>query len=452
MTVNRPSWAARGLVLALALVAFAVQAGNWTSFRGVNGAGVGEGKPPTQWNVTSGENVLWHEEVEGLALSSPIIWGDRLFVTTAVGTERDPEFKHDPSWGYRILRERDEWIFKLICLEASSGRRLWERVCFRGPPRQGRHSQSSYANPTPVTDGTNIVSSFGSHGIHCHDLEGNHRWTTELGELSGAPSDNPQLDWGYSSSPIIHDDRVIVQCDTPRRAFVAVLDLATGREVLSINRRGTSTWATPTVARVKGRDLVICNGHQNAAAYDLRTGERIWWLAGRGDIPVPRPVVHGDAVILTAAHGGRSLHSVRLDATGDLTPTPGASGLPAGLNWWSARQGSYLPTPLVVQDILFVADERGILTTLDPANGRTHFVERLNKGRGSMSYGSPVAAGGVVFIPQNDGRMHVVRAGRRFVKLATHDFGEELMTTPAIAKGRLFVRTRHRLFCIGKKP
>jgi len=427
-------------------------AGDWPSFRGADGSGIGDGKPPVEWDVARGRNVWWQQEIEGLALSSPIIWGDRVFLTTAVGAERNPEFKPDPSWGYRILRERDEWAFKLICLDKNSGRRLWERVVFHGVPKQGRHSQSSYANPTPVTDGTNVVASFGSHGIYCHDLSGEHRWTVELGTLSGAPSDNPQLDWGYSSSPIIHGDRVIVQCDMADRAFVAVLDLATGREVLSVNRRGTATWSTPTVARVEGRDLLICNGHRNAAAFDLKTGERIWWLSGRGDIPVPRPILHRDSVILTAAHGGRSVHSVRLDAQGDLTPVPGSRELPAGLNWWSPRQGSYIPTPLIVDDVLYVADERGILTALNANSGETIYAERLAAGRGGMCYGSPVTAGGLIFIPQNDGQLHVFRAGRRFRKVATHDFGEELVTSPAIAEGRLFVRTRRHLYCIGTKP
>ena len=440
------------ILLALTLLSPGAVADNWPSFRGVNGAGMGAGDPPAEWDVAAGKNIRWSAAIEGLSLSSPIVWGDRLFLTTAVGSRGDPEFKQDPSWGYRILREEDVWEFKLICLDKHSGRRVWESTCFKGVPKQGRHSQSSYANPTPATDGTNVVASFGSHGVYCFDFAGSRRWKVDLGLLSGAPSDNPQLDWGYSSSPIIHEDRVIIQCDTPERAFVAVLDLDSGKEVLAINRQGSTTWSTPTVARFDGRDLVICNGHGNTAAYDLRDGEMVWWLRGRGDIPVPRPVIHGDSVIITAAHGGRGVHSVRLSARGDLTPVPGSKSVPPGLSWWSARQGSYIPTPLVVDDILYLADERGILSALDVVTGKPHYTERLDDGRGGMSYGSPVAAGGRLYIPRNDGHLHVVRTGRRFEKIATNDLLEELMTSPAVSGGCLFFRTRHHLYCVGARP
>jgi len=436
--------------LALILTAASAAADNWPSFRGENGSGVGRGSPPHQWNIQTGQNIRWKQPIEGLALSSPIIWQDKLFLTTAVGSNPDPEFKHDPTWGYRVLREKDEWTFKVICLDKGSGKRRWEKVSYQGPPKQGRHSESSYANPTPATDGRHLLVSFGSHGVFCYDLQGKLLWQRNLGTLSGAPKGNSSLDWGYSSSPIIHQDMAIVQCDTPERAFIAVLDLATGEERFRIRRNGRTTWSTPTVARVGDRNLLICNGYENTAAFDLRDGRRIWWLHGRGDIPVPRPVLAGDSVIITAAHGGRSLHSVRLDARGDLTPTPGSDKLPPGLNWWSARLGSYIPTPLYLDGILYVCNERGIASALDARTGEAFYTERLSSGRGAWCYGSPVSAGGKLFIPRNDGTLHVIRIGRKFQRLAEHQFSEALMTTPAISEGRLFIRTRRHLYCIGE--
>lgn len=423
-------------------------ANNWPSFRGVNGHGVGKGNPPAQWDIESGQNIHWKRPIPGLSLSSPIIWGDKLILTTAIGSNPDPEFKHDPSWGYRILREKDRWKFKILCLDKNTGKPIWERTSFEGIPKQGRHSESSYANPTPATDGKRIVASFGSHGIYCYDLTGKQLWKNDLGLLSGAPSDNQKLDWGYSSSPIIHAGKVIVQCDTPDRAFIAVLDLKTGRETLSINRRGTTTWATPAAVKHGDTDLIICNGYKNAAAFNLRTGERIWWLSGRGDIPVPRPVIDGDSVYLTAAHGGRSLHAIHLGSRGDITPTPGATTLPEGLNWWSPRQGSYIPSPIIHDHILYVANERGIVTALDSKSGKTYYTERLNPGRGGMAYASPVAAGGKLFIPQNDGKIHVIQAGRSFRKLATNHMREQTMASPAVSNGNLYIRTRRHIYCI----
>ncbi|MGB0579841.1 MAG: PQQ-binding-like beta-propeller repeat protein [Limisphaerales bacterium] len=427
-------------------------ANNWPSFRGINGRSIGSGDPPVRWDIKTGKNIRWKKPVPGLALSSPIIWGNKLFLTTAIGTKPDPEFKPDPTWGYRILREKDAWKFNVLCLDKHNGKQLWEKNSFTGVPKQGRHSESSYANPTPATDGKRLVVSFGSHGIYCYDLTGKQLWKNGLGLLSGAPSDNHNLDWGYSSSPIIHAGKVIVQCDTPERAFIAVLDIETGKETLSINRRGTTTWATPAAVTRGNDDLIICNGYQNAACFNLKTGERVWWLSGRGDIPVPRPIIDGRTVYLTAAHGGRSLHAIDIASRGDLTPTPGSRNLPEGIRWWSPRQGSYIPTPILHDGILYVANERGIVTAFNPVSGTTYFTERLNPGRGGMAYGSPVAAGNKLFIPQNDGRIHVIQAGRSFRKLATNEMQEQTMTSPAIADGKLYIRTRGHLYCITNSP
>ena len=438
------------LTICLLLFAACATANNWPSFRGRNGDGIGSGKLPSTWNVKTGENIRWKKRVPGLAISSPVIWGNRLFLTTAAGSQTNPEFKHDSTWGYRILREKDEWHFKTLCLNKSNGEQIWEATAFVGKPKQGRHSESTYANPTPATDGTNLVVSFGSHGIYCYGIAGKLRWKRDLGPLSGAPSDNKTLDWGYSSSPIIHEGKVILQCDTPLRAFIAVLDIRDGKELFSINRRGTTTWSTPSIARNEQRTLIICNGHKNASAFDLASGERIWWLSGRGDIPVPRPIIHGKTVILTAAHGGRGIHAVDLNATGELTPTPGSAVLPRGLKWWSARKGSYIPTPLAHDGIIYVAAENGIVTALDSKTGTQHYQERLNARRGGMAYGSPVTDSERVYIPQNDGKIHVIATGPQFKKIATNQMGESSMATPAISSGNLYIRTRHHLYCISE--
>ncbi|MFT4688821.1 MAG: outer membrane protein assembly factor BamB [Limisphaerales bacterium] len=424
-------------------------ANDWPSFRGKNGDGIGTGSLPIRWDVKSGDNVLWKSPVEGLSISSPIVFEDRVYVTTAVGTDPDPEFKPDPTWGYRILRETDEQEWKILCLDAKSGRRLWERTAYRGQPKQGRHSESTYANPTPATDGTNLVTMFGSQGLYCHSLDGVLRWKKDLGSLPGAPSDNQKLDWGYSSSPIIHRGEVIVQCDTPSDGYVAVFDIETGRERIRIARTGTTTWATPTACRHDGRDILICNGYRNTAAYDLKTGQELWSLHGRGDIPVPRPVISGRTVYISSAHGGRSLYAVDLSATGVLTPDP-SDDLPAGLKWWSGRQGSYIPTPLVHEGIVYVANERGMITALEADNGAQIYQSRIVPGRGTMAYASPVLAGGKIYAPNNAGKIYVLKTGRQFKLLATNDMKEQTMATPAISDGRLFIRTRRHLYCIGR--
>jgi len=425
-----------------------VQANDWPSFRGRNGDGLGEGNPPVTWNVASGENIAWNVPVEGLALASPIIWGDKLFLTTAVGEAKNPKFQQDPSFGYDIQREKDVWRWKVLCFDKRTGKRLWEKVAHQGVPQNGRHSESTHANPTPVTDGSHVVALFGSEGLFCFDLEGALQWKANLGRMGAAPEGHPELEWGFSSSPIIHDGKVLVQCDVQGGCFVAVLDLKTGRELRRIKRGDVPTFATPNAYSLKGHDLVVCNGYDEAAAYDLSTGRKVWWYRGRGDVPVPRPIFAHGLIYMTAAHGGRNLLAVRPEAVGDVTPTVDDPH-PRGTAWADGRRGSYIPTPIVVGDLLYVPNERGVMAVFEAQTGKLVYETRLVPGRGGSYYASPVTAGGRIYITQNNGDVHVIKEGRVFEKLATNAMGEKFMATPAVSDGRLFIRTRSRLYCVG---
>lgn len=424
---------------------------NWPSFRGPNGSGLGDGEPPTSWNLKAGSNVTWAATIEGLANSSPIIWEDRVFLTTAVSESANPKFETDPTWGYGIVDGDEPWTWKVICLEKQSGKRLWDKTAHRGVPKQKRHTEATQANCTPVTDGHHVVAMFGSEGMFCYTLEGELVWKVDFGLLRSAPENAPHLEWGFSSSPIIYQDKVIMQCDVVGNGFVAVLDLKSGRELLRIKRNDMPTWATPTVYDGKGQPQIICNGYKQIASYDLVSGKENWHLSGRGDIPVPRPVVADGLVYLTSNHKGRAIYAVDPSAQGDLTPK-GEDQLPAGLVWWNSRLGSYLPVPLVVQGIVYVPDERGMISAFDAKTGQVYYSQqRWVEGEGARYYASPVAAGGNLYQPSLTGQIHVLRLGKQFERISSNPMEESCYATPAISDGKLFVRTRSHLYCLAKR-
>jgi outer membrane protein assembly factor BamB len=228
------------------------------------------------------------------------------------------------------------------------------------------------------------------------------------------------------------------------------LDLATGSETLRVERGDDPTWTTPTVVRAPGGGaLLVCNGYKTIAAYELPSGKVRWHLRGGGDVPVPRPVPAGEKVVLTNGHGSmRPIYVIRTDATGDLTPSTEMN--PDGLLWWKRRRGSYMPTPIVVGDGVYVADDNGVLSHFGLADGRQHYRERLPGGRQSTYSASPVSAGGRIYITNERGQVDVIAAGPEYEVLGSNQMREVCMATPAIADGALFIRGAKHLFCIGE--
>ena len=437
-------------LLALALSAGPVRAGQWSSFRGDNGAGVGDGDPPVSWNVATGENVVWKAKVEGLANASPIIWENRVFLATAVSSLADPKQEADPTWGRGIIDDQAEWTWKVICLDTATGKRIWEKEARTGVPRQKRHSEATHANCTPATDGKYVVSMFGSEGLYCHTVEGDFVWKKDFGLLRSGPADQPDLEWGFSNSPIIYKDTVVMECGVLEDPFIAILDLKSGQEKRRIQRRDLPTWSTPTVHDFGQGPQLLCNGYKHIGGYDLNSGAELWRLHGKGDIPVPRPIVAEGLIFISSAHKGRSLFAVKPEARGDITPGDGETGS-KGLAWWTFKESSYMPVPLVYDGILYLGDERGLLSAFDAATGKVHYSQqRLVEGEGARYYASPVAAGGKIYFPNLTGQVRVVRAGRIFERLASNAMGESCFASPALQGDRLFIRTKQHLYCLGK--
>lgn len=437
--------AAAGMVV----TARSVDAGNWPQFRGENCRGIGSGTPVTSWNVETGENIKWKVPVAGLAHSCPVIWGDRVYLTTAVPLGLDP--KLDKGWmggSIASAQESGEWEWKVLALDRKTGKTVWEQTAHKASPMFKRHPKSTHANGTPATDGKHVVAFFGSEGLYCYDTEGKLLWKKDLGPMNSSWSKFTEAQWGTANSPIIHDGKVILQCDMSNTSFWAAFDIKDGRELMRVERGDASTWTTPAIHVGKNLTQLVCNGYKKMAGYDLATGKELWTLGDGGDIPVPAPIIAGDRFVLTQGHSKSPIFVVSADARGDLTPTDDKK--PDGLAWWSRVKGSYMPTPIVVDDLLYICDDNGVYTIFDLATGKQQFRERLPGSGGSTYSASPVSAGGFIFVVNEAGQVDVKEAGKKGVTVGSNQMNEVCMSTPAIADGELFIRGEKNLFCIGK--
>ncbi|MEP0846608.1 MAG: PQQ-binding-like beta-propeller repeat protein [Phycisphaerae bacterium] len=423
--------------------------GNWPSFRGPGASGVAEGHTtPTTWDVAKRENLRWKSPVPGLGHSSPVIWGDRIFLTAAIGERGTAELKVGLYGDIQPVDEDFPHKFIVLCLDKRTGAILWQQTAHEGVPKIKRHTKATHANPTAATDGEHVVAFFGSEGLYCYDMDGKLLWKKDFGVLDAGFYMVPQAQWGFGSSPVIFEGKVIVQCDVQRDSFLAAFDVRDGRELWRTPRDDVPTWSTPAAHRGPGRAQVIVNGMRHIGGYDLVSGKELWVLEGGGDIPVPTPVVARDLVYITNAHGAMApIYAVRLSASDDVTPAseehPGEH-----VAWWTSRKGNYMQTPLVYGDNLYMCMDNGVLTCLDARTGGQHFRKRLGSGQTGFT-ASGVAAEGKLYFTSEEGDVYVLKAGTAFEQLAVNPLGEVCMATPAISAGVLYFRTQGHLLAIG---
>jgi outer membrane protein assembly factor BamB len=418
-----------------------VHAQNWPSFRGANASGIGEGAPPTTWDVAGGRNVRWKLAIPGLAHSSPIVWGDRVYLTTAVASTGTPTVRIGDSdrAGIGAATDMVRHTWHLLAIEKQTGRIAWDREAYTGMPRVKRHVKASHASATPATNGRAIVAMLGSEGLFCFDMAGTLKWRQDLGPLAVGLADDPTYEWGPASSPVIDGSRVFVQNDRYKDSYVAAYDLDTGKELWREPRDELPSWATPLIARTGSRTEVITNGARFFRSYDAATGKELWRLPDAGtEVKVPTPVVAGDLFILTGGYpsAGRPISAVRQGGSGSLSPS------------WRVPNGSpYTGTPLVYDGIVYVCTDNGILSAYDAKTGDRIYRSRVSPAAAGFS-ASPVAASGRVYLTSEDGDVFVVRAGRSFELLATNPMREICMATPAISGDMLVIRTQGNLFGI----
>lgn len=423
--------------------------GNWPSFRGTRARGVAEGHAtPTDWNVESGENVVWKTPIPGLSHASPVIWGHRICVTSAVPEGGDSPLKVGLYGDIQSVDDEGSHRWTVSCLDKRDGRVLWEEVAHAGVPKVKRHTKSTHANSTPATDGQYLVAFFGSEGLYTYDLDGNLKWKKDLGVLDAGFYTAPTAQWGFGSSPVIHEGKVLIQVDVLAEDFVAAYDASDGTELWRTPREEVPTWSSPTVYEFGDETRVAVNGWKHSGAYDFETGKPVWWFKGGGDIPVPTPIVAHDLIFITNSHGSANpIFAIRTDAQGDISLV-GDKTSSEFVAWGKWRDGAYMPTPIVYGDYLFVLRDNGTFFCYDARTGEEQYKVRLGKGNTGFS-ASPVAADGKIYLTSEMGDVFVVRAGNSYELLAESSTGEVTMATPAISEGVLYFRTRKHLVAIG---
>jgi len=437
------------LALSLGLVAaFSLAAANWPQFRGPQASGVESNVAlPARWDIDRGENIRWRTAIPGLAHASPIIWKDRIYVATAVRPGK-ADLKVGLYGDIGSANDQEPHNWRLLALDKTTGTILWDKPGHEGIPRVRRHPKSSHCSATPATDGRRIVALFGSEGLFCFDLDGQRIWKKDLGPMDSGFFQVPSAQWGFASSPVIHDDKVVVLCDVQTNSFLALFDLEDGKELWRIPRKDVPTWGSPTVVTVGKQAQILVNGWHHIGAYDFATGKEIWKLDGGGDIPVPTPIVAEGLAYFTSAHGKfRPLRAIRLDAKGDITPSE-VGMTNAAIAWAHARQGNYMQTPLVIADRVYACLDNGLLSCFDARTGAIAFSERLGSGSEGFT-ASPVSDGRHLFFASEVGNVYVVPADGKFSVTATNKLGDTCMATPAISDGTLFFRTRETLIAIG---
>ena len=424
-------------------------AADWAQFRGPSGSGVDDtANPPVKWEASQ---IVWKTPISGLAVSSPIVAGDRIYVTTAISS--------DPSATLRIGLYGDvepapdvtphQW--KLLAFDRKTGKPAWEQTAWKGVPKTKRHPKSSQASCTPATNGKVIVAYFGSEGLYAYSTGGALLWKKDLGLQNAGWFFDPDYEWGAASSPVIHKDTVIVQCDRQRDSFIAAFSLADGKELWRTTRDELPTWGTPTLVPGKDRTELVTNGSKAIRGYDADTGKQLWTLSPNSEVVCTTPVFGHGLIFVTAGYPPvRPVYAIRQGASGDLTLAAGKTSSDA-IAWSNSTGGVYLPSPLLYGDHLYTVGNNGVLTVYDAKTGTRTYQQRVGDG-GSFT-AAPVAAAGRLYISSEDGDVYTVKAGAQYELLGKSTVGEKLLATPALSGDFIVIRGDKHLFAIAaQKP
>jgi outer membrane protein assembly factor BamB len=438
-------------VFFLLMTSLLAQAADWPQFRGASASGIGAGaNPPVRWDAVKGTNIQWKVEVPGLAVSSPIVWGERIYLTTAVSSDKLQKFKAGLYGNTDSVSDLSLHVWKVMAYNKQTGKLLWERTAHQGVPKTKRHPKSSQATPTPVTDGKVVVAYFGSEGLYAYSVEGRLLWKKDLGLQNAGWFFDPDSEWGAGSSPVIFGNTVIVQCDRQKDSFIAAFDLKNGKEVWRTARTEIPSWGTPTIVQDKTRVELVTNASKAIRGYDPRTGKELWTLGPNSEIACPTPVFGHGLIFVSSGYAPiQPIYAIRIGSSGNLTLKDNKESSDA-IAWSKKMGGTYLPTPLLHEDLLYFVSNNGVLAAYDAKNGNRVYQTRIGDG-GSFT-ASPIAAGGKLYFATEDGDIYVVKAGPKYELIAKNPMGEVMIATPAWADDMLIVRSERHLFAIKETP
>jgi outer membrane protein assembly factor BamB len=414
---------------------------NWPQWRGPTWNGVAPlADPPISWSET--KNLRWKSPIAGAGWGSPVVWGDRIFLLTAIPLDRKMPIPDAlPPGVEKLNQHRDavgDWKaqrFAIVCLSRNTGQPLWSRTIREAMPHQGHHRKAGFASQSPVTDGRNIYAYFGSHGLHCYDMEGRFVWKKEF---AAQPI---KFGVGEGSSPALFGNTLVIPVDTQRNSYVVAIDKRTGEEIWKQDRDEESNWSTPSIFTHKGRRQVVLNG-EKVRSYHLATGELLWECGRQSQGAIPMPAVgHG---LVFAASGFRkdTLHAIALGQRGDLTDSRHVV--------WSLRRGApYVPCPMLWGRELYLLEDQSFFSCLGAVDGEQHYLkERLP---GILNFtASPDGAADRIYLLSEEGRTVVLQRGKELKVLAINQLKEKFHASPAIVGDAIYLRGDKHLFCLAK--
>jgi outer membrane protein assembly factor BamB len=414
---------------------------NWHHWRGPNADGSApKADPPVKWDAKT--NIKWKAELLGRGSATPVVWGDRVFVLTAVKTDRvaKPEElpKPDPRFKVNTEPPRNFYKFVVLCFDRNTGKPLWEKVAAEKVPHEGHHESHSYAAGSPTTDGKFLYASFGSFGTYCYDLDGNLKWGRDLGPL------HTRLGWGEAVTPVIASDSLLLNYDQEADSALYCLDAATGKTRWVARRDEKTSWNTPLVVEYGGKTQVITSGTTLVRSHDLETGDLVWSCGGMTVNPIPSVVRFGDSVICMSGYKGSVALSIPLSSKGDLGEDP-------KVNWKYASGTPYVPSPVLVDDKLyFTYLNDAQLTVLDAKTGKP-IIDRERLPQVKSFYASPVTAAGRVYFTDRSGTTVVLKAADTLDVLAVNKLNDPIDASPVLVGKQLFLRSEKYLYCIEDK-